>query len=68
MFGDAYPLHLPFFLLDVPLCDGIPLFITARFAFFVGALKIGLEDILLIWGMRSQDGDEGSRGPDECYH
>ena len=68
MFWETYPLHLPFFLLDVPFRDGIPLFIAARFALFVGAFKVGLEDVLLIWGMRSQDGDEGTRGPNEFYH
>ena len=48
IFGDTYALHLPLFFLDIPFRKGIPLFATARFFVFVGALEVGFKYILLI--------------------
>jgi len=49
-FRDTYLPHLTLFLLDVPFRDGIPLFVTACFLLFIGALKVGFKHILLICG------------------
>lgn len=66
MFENTYPPHLPFFFLDVPLRNRIPLFFAARFLLFVGALEIGFKDVLLIWD-GSQNGGQGRAAPSERY-
>ena len=50
MFEDTHPPHLPFFFLNIPLRDGIPVTVTGRFFLFVGALEIRFEDVPLICG------------------